>query len=129
MPARTIHDGEEAAAEIDWIPSEKGVLTVNDPDEVTEHGAEAIALAYVHVTAGWSLKRRLRRGESADWLLANKRRRLALEVSGTTGDDASNRFKQKLEQTGKCTLAKERLAIVVAFGGPVGLPLILVGTV
>jgi len=55
-----------------------------DANVVTELGAEALALALVHETRGWVVRRRLQRGEFADWLLdAPDGKVVALEVSGT----------------------------------------------
>ena len=75
------HDGLEATAEIEWLSQGLSLLDVLDSNRITEEGAEAVALTYVNATAGWVVKRRLQRGESADWLLHNEAGWLALEVS------------------------------------------------
>src|SRR5437588_3923617 len=81
-PARTgiDHDGVGATAEIEWLTQGLALLDVLDKNRVTEDGAEAIALSYAHSNAGWVVKRRLQRGESADWLLRSEAGWLALEV-------------------------------------------------
>jgi len=93
-------------------------LEVFDRHRVTEDGAEAVALAYTHARDGWVVKRRLQRGESADWLLRRETGWLALEVSGTDAGDAAVRLEAKKQQVGLCTLPVERLAVVVAFNAP-----------
>ena len=105
------------------------LLGVLDRNRVTEDGAEAVALTYVNSKAGWVVKRRMNRGESADWLLTTGTRSLALEVSGTTETNPLPRLREKRQQVGHCTLADDypvdRLAVVVAFSGPMilaGLP-------
>jgi hypothetical protein len=66
----------------------------------------------------------MNRGESADWLLTitTDMRSLALEVSGTTETNPLPRLMEKRQQVRPCTLADDypidRLAVVVAFGGP-----------
>jgi hypothetical protein len=70
-----------------------------DANRVTELGAEAVALALVHETQGWIARRRLQRGDSADWLLEDESGKLvALEVSGTVVGDAQARLAEKLLQ-------------------------------
>jgi hypothetical protein len=49
---------------------------------------------------------------------------LALEVSGTVAGDPHGRLVAKKQQLAHCTLRAERLAVVVAFDGP----LILAGS-
>ena len=123
--AETDHDGRESTAEIVWLSQNLTVLEVLDGNRVTEYGAEAVALAYVNAKAGWVVKRKLRRGESADWLLRNQVGWLALEVSGTIAGDAFIRLEDKKQQVAGCTLpADERLAIVVSFD----IPLIVAGS-
>ena len=41
------HNGLHSQAEIDWTAGSRRALGVNDPNVVTEHGAEAVTLAYV----------------------------------------------------------------------------------
>jgi hypothetical protein len=64
------------------------------------------------------MKRRLQQKEHADWLLQNDKGWLALEVSGTAEGEPSTRLKEKKQQVGRCSLAAERLAVVVAFNRP-----------
>jgi hypothetical protein len=112
------HGGREGTAEIEWLVQELALLEVLDRNRVTEDGAEAVALAYAKVSAGWLVKRRLQRRERADWLLHNEEAWLALEVSGTAEGDPAARLREKIEQVAQCSLPAERLAIVVAFDKP-----------
>ena len=87
---------------------------------VTEDAAEAITLALVHVAKGWTVRRRLQRGESADWLLIDGDRNLvALEVSGVdTEDSRQRRLKEKAVQVGRCGLEAMKVASVVELRPP-----------
>ena len=118
------HDGQEAATQIEWSLQDMAVLGAIDRNRVTEDGAEAVALAYVHLKAAWVVKRRLNQGEKADWLLINSTGCLAIEVSGTLTDDPQGRLAVKRRQVSQCSLPAERLAVVVGFNSP----LILAGT-
>jgi len=84
----------------------------------SRRGAEALALIYASAKAGWVVKRRLQRGESADWPLSNDDDWLALEVSGVTAGGPAIRLKEKVKQVARCSLPVERLAVVVAFDRP-----------
>lgn len=75
-------------------------------------------LAYANKRSGWIVKRRLQRGEFADWLLHRESEWLALEVSGTTGVEGPARLLEKKQQVARCSLPVERLAIVVSFTEP-----------
>lgn len=119
------HDGLQFAADIEWLSQGLTMLEVLDSNRVTEDGAEAIALMYANAKAGWVVKRRLQRRESADWLMHNEVGWLALEVSGTIAGDPVARLREKREQIARCTLVADRLAIVVAFDRP----LIMAGSV
>lgn len=120
--ARVVHDGRKLSAEIEWLIDDLALLKVFDRNRVTEDGAEAVALAYLNCSAGWVIKRRMNRGEGADWLLLNKTGGLALEVSGTTARNAVSRLREKREQVARCTLPNDYpvslLAVVVAFREP-----------
>jgi hypothetical protein len=122
VPAEVVHDDVKSTAEIEWRAENPALLDVLDKNRVTEDGAEAVALTYVHSKAGWVVKRRMNRGESADWLLTKETRSLALEVSGTMEQDPVSRLWAKRQQVSHCTLADDypidRLAVVVAFSGP-----------
>lgn len=119
-PARTEidHDDERSTADIEWLFQNLPAFEILDQNRITEDGAEAVALAYVHCQAGWTVKRRLQRGESADWLLRNEKSAMALEISGMAEGDRFRRLEQKREQVARCSLPVEKLAIVVAFDGP-----------
>src|SRR5689334_20581055 len=76
-------DEAEHDASIGWIAAAADAGVALDQHRVTEEAAEAIALALVRVAFGWVVRRRLQRGESADWLLTDPDRgRVGLEVSG-----------------------------------------------
>jgi hypothetical protein len=112
------HDGLAATAEIEWIVQDLASLAVIDAHRVTEDGAEAVALAYAHVKAGWVIERRMQRWERADWLLVNGSSSLALEISGTADGDPAARLMEKRRQVSLCLSAQERLAVVVVFDRP-----------
>jgi hypothetical protein len=112
------HEGQNAVAQTEWPIQDMSVLGTADAHRVTEDGAEAVALAYVHFKSAWVVKRRLQRGESADWLLSNPTGWLAMEVSGTIADDPHSRLITKRKQISQCSLPAERLAVVVAFNAP-----------
>lgn len=114
----TEHDGRSNHAEIEWLEYDPAILGAVDEHRLTEDGAEAVALAYTHAIGRWLVKRRLRRGEYADWLLQFDGRSLALEVSGTATEDAHGRLREKKEQVARCTLPATRMAVVVGFVGP-----------
>lgn len=118
VQAEVDHAGVAATANIEWLAQELAQLEVLDGNSVTENGAEAVALVYVSARAGWVMKRRLQQKEHADWLLQNDKGWLALEVSGTAEGDPFARMKEKKQQIGQCSLAAERLAVVVAFDRP-----------
>jgi hypothetical protein len=126
-PVRTEvdHDSLESTVDIEWLSQDLTPLEVLDSNRVTEDGAEAVALTYANSKAGWVVYRRLRRGESGDWLMHNEVGWLALEVSGTMAGNPVARLKEKKEQVARCTLPADRLAIVVAFDRP----LIMAGSV
>jgi hypothetical protein len=116
--ADVYHGDVEETADLEWPAQDQTLLQVLDANRVTEDGAEAVALAYVNASAGWVVKRRLQRKERADWLLHSESRWLALEVSGVALGDPSGRLNEKKEQVSRCSLATERLAVVVAFEWP-----------
>lgn len=65
------------------------------------------------------VRRRLQRGESADWLLRDAQARLvALEVSGIDEGDDSERLRIKVEQVRRATVGNRRPACVVELASP-----------
>ena len=122
--ARVENGGEVGQATIRWAPPPDVALALDlsDDKRVTEDGAEAVALAFVHACSGWSVSRRIQQGGSGDWLLTSpckKKMTLALEVSGTVTDDARRRLTVKLAQVAGVTEKRcVRAAVVVAFVGP-----------
>jgi hypothetical protein len=125
VPVELDDDGLKASAEIEWLSQTLALLDVLDNNRLTEDGAEAVAITYANSKAGWVVKRRLQRGEFADWLLRNETGWLALEVSGTIAGDAFARLKEEQRQVARCSLPAERLDIVVMFDAP----LIVAGSV
>ncbi len=106
-------------ARLHWISSQAGGVDQLDRNRITEDAAEAIALGLVHVARGWVVRRRLQRGESADWLLQDPQARLiALEVSGIDQGSDSERLRIKLEQVRRATVANRRAACVVELSTP-----------
>jgi hypothetical protein len=91
-----------------------------DRHRVTEDGAEALALALVHAARGWVVRRRLQRGDFADWLLVEPSRThlVALEISGTDDTDDTQRMVDELEQVAKSSAGSQRAACVVRFLDP-----------
>jgi hypothetical protein len=90
-----------------------------DRHRVTEDAAEAISLALVHVAHGWVVRRRLARGEAADWLLDDPEQGLvALEVSGIDEGVIVHRLRDKLLQASRATAAPRQFASVVEFATP-----------
>lgn len=118
VEAEIDHSGRLTEATVEWLPQEPGLLAQLDVKRVTEDGAEAVALAYVNAAEGWTVKRRMQQGESADWLLRDGDRWLALEISGTAEGDPRSRLQEKRRQLAQCTLPAERLAVVVSFEHP-----------
>ena len=117
------HEGSgDLEAEIEWLLHSLDLPGVADPKRITEDGAEAVALCYVNAKAGWVVKRRLRQGEFADWLLVQHgggKGSLALEISGTAEGDVRERLAEKRQQVRRCTLpVDERWAVVMAFTAP-----------
>lgn len=99
------------------MPSKTGEQ--RDHHRVTEDGAEALALALVNIVRGWVVRRRLQRGEFADWLLqAPGDLLVALEVSGIDGTPDHRRLEEKLRQVKRAKVGDHQSACVVAFGPP-----------
>jgi hypothetical protein len=116
--AAVIHDGLETVAGIEWLAEDLSVLDGLDYNRVTELGAEAVALTYVNAKAGWVMKRRLQRGDHADWLMENEDGSMAVEVSGTVAGDPLGRLGEKKRQVAECSLPVYRLAVFVGFERP-----------
>ena len=112
-------EGKTGEASLHWVHSSDGGVEQLDRNRITEDAAEAIALGLVHVARGWVVRRRLQRGESADWLLQDPQARLvALEVSGIDRGGESERLRIKLEQVRRATVANRRAACVVELSTP-----------
>ncbi len=112
-------DGKAGQAHLHWLRSPNGAGDHIDRNRITEDAAEAIALGLVHAARGWVVRRRLQRGESADWLLQDPQARLvALEVSGIDKGNDSERLRIKLEQARRATVASRRAACVVELSTP-----------
>jgi hypothetical protein len=93
---------------------------VLDYHRVTEDAAEAITLALVSVAHGWVVRRRLQRGEFADWLLAdNEDNGIALEISGIDDIDVGQRrLREKLAQVKRSSAAATKGVCVVELRPP-----------
>jgi hypothetical protein len=118
VDAAVMRGGNTSEASISWAKATMAVLTATDDIRTTEDGAEAVALGYVHRAEGWTVKRRARRGEYADWILGKDKEWCALEISGVAEGSATQRLREKVAQVKRCTLPAERLAVVVQFGTP-----------
>lgn len=112
-------DTGEHQTELDWAVAPAEHATQLDPHRVTEDAAEAVSLALVNVARGWVVKRRLARGEAADWLLADPEQGVvALEVSGIDSGAVTTRLKEKLRQAARATAAPRQFASVVELATP-----------
>lgn len=115
----TLIDSEARRAALHWVRSAAVGVEQLDRHRVTEDAAEAVALALVHTARGWVARRRLQRGEAADWLLQDAHACLvALEVSGIDKGSDSERLRVKLEQVRRSTVAGQRAACVVELSTP-----------
>jgi len=110
----------EGRASLHWVRPKPGDQEQHDRHRITEDAAEAVALALVYVGRGWVVRRRLQRGEFADWLLqdAKAHQLVALEVSGVDEGEDSDRLRIKLEQVRHATIASRRVACVVQLSTP-----------
>lgn len=117
MPAAL--DDQAHDTTVHWSPFPRRDAAQLDRNRVTEDAAEAIALALVHVARGWVVRRRLQRGEFADWLMEDSNStRVALEISGTDDTDGASRLREKREQVRKSSAAWVRAVCVVALAAP-----------
>lgn len=115
----TLIEQVEHDASLHWARSTPADIEQLDRHRVTEDTAEAIALSLVHVALGWVVRRRLQRGESADWLLRDRDARLvALEVSGIHAGEVADRLRIKLAQVRHATISEMRAACVVELSRP-----------
>jgi hypothetical protein len=115
----TLIQSETPEASLHWVATLVGDVEQLDAHRITEDAAEAVTLALVHVALGWVVRRRLQRGESADWLLQDPEARLiALEISGIDEGKDTDRLRIKLEQVGRATVANQRVACVVELAAP-----------
>lgn len=115
----TRFDRESRDATLRWLSPPAGDANQLDRLRVTEDAAEAIALALVHGARRWVVRRRLQRGESADWLLHDPEAELiALEVSGVGTDQDPQRLRKKLDQVSRSKIARQRAACVVELPAP-----------
>lgn len=112
-------DTDSHAARLHWSTDLPGGSEQLDYHRVTEDAAEAVTLALVHVACGWVVRRRLQRGEFADWLLRDPvRGHVALEVSGIDRGDEGRRLRDKLEQVRHARVAPHKAACVVELASP-----------
>lgn len=119
----TVERDIQASCALDWDSVDQADAAQIDATEITEHGAEAVSLVLVSVARGWTIKKRLQRFQSADWLLvAPTGEDIALEVGGINGDFDRGRLRTKLEQARQVRFTQERFAAVVAFAAPEAVP-------
>jgi hypothetical protein len=108
---------------LSWQPADMSKIDQHDQNRITEDGAEGVSLALAHRHRGWSVIRRLQRGEGADWLLedsmAGRRSLVALEVSGVDRGRIAPRLTEKLAQVAASCDVDQRWASVVGFEAPV----------
>ena len=92
----------------------------HDSKRVTEEGAEAIALAVVFETKGYSIRRRMQQGEHGDYLLENQLTgaKMAFEISGIDRGSIQRRLREKLAQIAENTDYEDLRAAVVGFAKP-----------
>lgn len=109
-------------AVLSWPAVDFSRLDQHGHHRITEEGAEAVALVLAHGDRGWRVVRRMQREEYADWLLEEldqeKRRLVALEVSGVNRGSLKKRLAEKLEQVAKSVDVHQRWAGVVGFETP-----------
>ena len=105
-----------------WPAADLSEADQHDPNRITEDGAEAVSLAIAHRYRAWHVIRRMQREEHGDWLLeetrGNRRRVIALEVSGVNRGGIAARLSEKLTQVAKSVDADQRWAGVVGFEEP-----------
>jgi hypothetical protein len=112
-------DSDRKEARLHWDSSPSRDNAQIDYHRITEDAAEAIALALVHTDQAWVIRRRLQRGEFADWLLVDsKRQSVALEVSGIDEADGGRRLREKIEQVRQASIAERKAACVVELAAP-----------
>jgi hypothetical protein len=114
-----LHDEATVDAVLLWRVVQAQFTKQFDGNRITEDGAEGVALALVKVARGWTIRRRLQRGEFADWLLrSDDGSSVALEVSGLAEGRSRDRLSRKLQQVAKSKDVNIQAACVVAFGPP-----------
>lgn len=112
-------DDEARDATLQWVSPPPTDAEQLDHHRITEDSAEAIALALVHGARRWVVRRRLQRGESADWLLHDPGGELvALEVSGVGVGKDPRRLSDKIKQVSSVKFARQRAACVVEIPAP-----------
>lgn len=117
---RVLHtevEDEVHSAVLGWPAVDSGDLSQHPPNQVTEYGAEAVALAVVSKSQGWKVLRRMDE-EHADWLLERGTETLGLEVSGVARGAIESRLAEKLVQVSRARGVDLRSACVVGFEQP-----------
>lgn len=90
-----------------------------DDNSATELGAEVVVLTLANAVEGWKVRRRLQRGESADWLLSDPEGNLvAFEVSGTVEGSLEARATVKRKQVGLAGVCRTKAIGIVRFCVP-----------
>ena len=116
---QVLFDRNSSCAELHWTSPLADDYRQLDSLRVTEDAAEGVALALVAVSRNWVVRRRLQRGEFADWLLADAEQRpVALEISGLDRDISGRRLLEKKEQVSRSRDVVIRAACVVELAIP-----------
>ena len=112
-------DRDHCETTLAWADVGRSGAQQLDRHRITEDAAEAVSLALVSAAFGWAVRRRLQRGESADWLLLDSESSLvALEISGLDTADGGRRLREKLSQAEAATVATHRAACVIELAAP-----------
>lgn len=112
-------DATPGQASLHWSQSTPSGSRQLDRHRITEEAAEAISLAVVGVGLGWTIHRRMQRGECGDWILHDRdERRVALEVSGVDRGPCAQRLRDKTAQVSGASGVDERAACVVELASP-----------
>jgi hypothetical protein len=112
-------DATPGNASLHWSQSAPSGLRQLDRHRITEEAAEAISLAVVGLGLGWTIHRRMQRGECGDWILHDRdERRVALEISGVDRGPCARRLRDKAAQVRDASGVDERAACVVELATP-----------
>ena len=109
-------------------PDQRAFASRADPQETTERGATAIALALLKAKTGYGVIERARKGTGCDWYLGDDdggppfQKKLRMEVSGIRQEDEQElrrRGRQKRAQLMRGDDKREGFVVIVGFVAPV----------